>query len=310
MAGWALLKTLSLAYLLACSGMTLAAAVWWMLRPRVAPWQRAELGFGVALGGLAINIAVAVLIWAGVVSHHIRMTTGLFTSLMHGGWSLAITGGGLTVLAVSLALGWGDWQRGRNHQRETRRRPLGERDGLRIVESPAVSTAGLVGALRPELWVNPQYWAGLSAAQQELVVHHERLHLQRRDNLRKLVLSWLAALHGVLPWLRRWPALYELDCELAVDDACRRELDEGAYRALVAQAAQFSLPRSARAVASGISEAALRLRLEALLSERRAGGRWLAGSALALALAASALPGLGLLQSATLRCLLACYLGY
>ena len=307
---WALLKTLSLAYLLACAGLTLTAGVWAVVRPRLAPWQRADLGFNAALGGLLINVLVATAIWLGVVSHQIRMTTGYFHELMHGGWSLGIAGAGLAVLAVSLALGWGDWQRGRVHQRETLRRALGERAGISVVESPAVATAGLVGVLHPELWVNPRYWAGLSAAQQALVLHHEKLHLKRRDNLHKLVLCWLAALHGVVPGLRRWPTMYELDCELAVDDACRRELDEAQYRSLIAGAAQFSLPRPVLAVASGISEAALRLRLDTLLHERREAGRWIAGTALALALAASALPGLVLLPSATLRCLLACYLGY
>ena len=310
MALWALIKALSMAYLLACAGLTLAAVVWSVLRPRLAPQQRADLGYYASVGGLLANVVVASLIWAGVVSQHIRMTTGYFHELMHGGWSLAIAGGGLAVLAASLALAWGDWQRGRAHQRETRRRALGERDVLSVVESPAVATAGLVGVLRPELWVNPQYWAGLSDAQQALLLHHEKLHLKRRDNLHKLVLCWLAALCGVLPWLRRWTAMYELDCELAVDAACRRELNEGEYCALVAEAAQFSLPRPALGVASGISEAALRTRLQALLSEPRKSVRWLAGAVLAGVLLASMLPGLVLLQTATLRCLLACYLGY
>jgi hypothetical protein len=282
------------------------------------------------------------------------MSTDYFHALMHAGWSSVITAAGLTVLGVSLLVALWSWRRAQPPRRIALAAwPAGwdaggawtaeaQAHGLRLYPASGVATAALTGVLSPALLVNPAYWARLDGEQRALALGHEQEHLRRRDNLRKLVLEGVALLYGVLPGVRQWAADYELDSELAVDDACRRR-DEAAYRTLVAEAAAFALsaagapdvrPRAREAARrpfakgapalrsvshlapgddaprSGLSHSDLALRLTALAAPRRAGqaGRPLL-AALGLALL-SALPTLAVLSHPALRCLLACYLGY
>jgi beta-lactamase regulating signal transducer with metallopeptidase domain len=310
---WAALKALSMAYLLAALGLTLASALYAMTRSFYAPYVRASARFWLLCGAALLNAGLAVAIWYGVVLHQIEMTTPYFESLMFGVWSAVITCLGLVVLVASLTLAWLSLRRGRAHKRSTAPREALTMDGLRVVFEPAVATAALVGVWQPELWANRQYWDGLSAEQQRMVITHERQHLANHDNLRKLAVGAIAALYWALPWLRAWPRRFELDCELAVDHACRTRLPESEYRALVTSATLFSLASSHAAVASHINEADLRLRLETLsqpLSTATRPPAALAVAAVLLAWLASAAPGALLLQYPTLRCLLACWLGY
>jgi hypothetical protein len=344
----AALKVLSLGYLLSLPALALAAAGWRILRDRLAPQDRAAAGFLALSSVFILQLLIGAGIWYGVVSGRILMTTNYFHHLMHGGWSNAITGTGLSVLGVSLLItAWG-WHRAQPFTRYAGAAlpdgwdPDGswtagaQALGLRLHPAHGVATAALTGVLQPALLVNPAYWATLSPAQRELALRHELQHLRRRDNLRKLVLEGIALLYGVLPGVRRWAADYELDSELAVDDACRQLAAETAYRLLVADAAAFVLalgPAGARAAAPGkparragtgkaalrapagrpfsaLTHAELETRLKTLAQPRRAGSRHFALLVVLACTFVSVLPAAALLSHPVSRCLLACYLGY
>jgi hypothetical protein len=305
----AVVKAASLGWLLGAAGLSLAALLWVLLRPRLNPAQRADASTIIFCGALLANFTLAALIWIGVISRHILMTTSYFHGLMYGGWSLGITLAGSLALLASLLLAAYGWGRARAHSRLSYV-PLGNESGLPLVATGRVGTAALVGVWRPVLWVNPAYWAGLSTAQRGMLLLHERVHLARRDNLRKLVLGFIGSLYAVLPWLRRQPRLYELDCELAVDAACRRQLEQEEYREMLQLAAPQRGSDDAARPGRSWQDQVLRQRLAAFTMPIGSGNAW-HSAPLALAIvAASAVPGGVLLGSPTLRCLLACYLGY
>jgi len=251
--GGAVFKTLSLGYLLSLPALSLAALGWRLLRPRLAPQTRAGACFSALCTAFSVQLLAAGAIWYGVITGRILMTTGYFHHLMYGGWGRAITGTGLTVLGVSLLIAAWSWRRAQPPRRiATGDVPDGwdvdgtwsaeaQAHGLRLYPASGVATAALSGVLHPALLVNPAYWATLSPEQRALALAHEQQHLLRRDNLRKLALEGIALLYGAVPWVRRWAQDYELDSELAVDDACRRTLNEASYRTLVAEAAAFAL---------------------------------------------------------------------
>src|SRR3954470_13201360 len=105
----ALVKTLSMGYLLGLASMALATLLWRVLRPRLAPQQRADAGFTVIFGAFAATWLLAFLIWVGVVREVIYMSTTYFHCLMYGGWGAGITSTGAGVLATSLLLALVVW---------------------------------------------------------------------------------------------------------------------------------------------------------------------------------------------------------
>ncbi|MCC7478696.1 hypothetical protein IT575_09605 [bacterium] len=347
----ALIKVFSLGYLLTLLGLGAAALLWRFLRPRLAPGLRAEAGFSLIAGTWLLNTLLAAGIWWGVVNYKILMTTNHFHHLMYGGWANGITGTGLMVFGLSLMLlAWG-WQRGTVPEKlrdgaALGSAALGAGRSIPLRAARGIATAALVGVVRPEIWVNPAYWDTLSAAQRELAIAHELVHLRRADNLRKLLLACIGGLFAVIPGARAWSAQYEQDSELAVDSACRRSHDEDAYRGLIAGALDFLLGTAQAggsaatsrqdkpalgSVAAAVSGAApLQSSLGRLLRSRSA----LAHGALLERLRLLAQPpdpaaqrsalrllplalllltcahSLALLSHPLPRCLLACYLGY
>jgi beta-lactamase regulating signal transducer with metallopeptidase domain len=304
--GWAIVKAVSLAYLLGGLGLSLASVAWWLLRGRLAPARRADAGFAALAAASGGSFGLCIVIAVGVITRSIRMSTPYFHGLMSGCPALLITVFGCTVLLLSLLLVLRSALQARLSRSPVRSDLV---DGVMLRRSAAVATASLVGVHRPELWVNPAYWDGLRADERQLVLHHERQHLRRRDNLRKLALHYISGLYFVLPWIRRWPRCYELDSEIAVDDACRRQLPEQVYVNIIAKAAGLALERSSAPVSSALTQAELVLRLQVLGQPRQAGSAVLSTAAVAIALGLSIAPGAALLHPVA-RCFLACYLGY
>lgn len=305
--GWAFIKAVSLAYLLGVISMSIASLVWWAIHRSLAPQSRAGAGFCALLLSAVASLGLSIAIAAGVVTRSIRMTTPYFGGLMRGNGALLITLSGWGVLLLSLALLL------RSVLQTRLPKPVGaawREAGLLLRRNPAIATASLAGVWQPELWVNPRYWENLSSSDQGLVLHHERLHLLRRDNLRKLMLHYIAGLYFALPWIRHWPAGYELDSELAVDDACRRQLPEAEYRVLVAGAVETAAHFKPQVVCSALSQADLALRLQVLLAPRRGDHVLLALVSTALPVLLSAAPAVALLCHPVSRCFFACYLGY
>jgi hypothetical protein len=310
MAIWALIRVVSLGYLLGLVTLTLAALCWHWLRPRLAPAVRADTGFTIITTAFVLNAATALYIYVGVVNAQITMTTNYFHRLMYGGWGLAISITGGTLLAGSLYLMWRNWRRGLVPRGAGVRHAGHEHHGLPLLENNGIPTICLVGVWRPELWINPEYWRQLTPAQRELALAHEGGHRRRRDNLRRLILQFVGGLYAVLPWLRGWAEEYAVDSEYAVDDACRRRLDPEQYVALVARATEYTLSWREAAVASHLSHSAQALRLKVLATPVARTPRGLALAASFGVALVSIAPATLLLLNPISRCLCACYLGY
>ena len=117
-------------------------------------------------------------------------------------------------------------------------------------------------------------------------------------------------MYYALPWVRTWPAQFELDSELAVDDICRRRVSEEGYRALVGRAVERAVFGTPAVVQSRLSQADLGERMAVLLRPRQHGNPAAAVLACAGIIATGAAPAALLLLSPISRCFLACYLGY
>ncbi len=305
--GWVLIKAVSLAYVLGAVSLSLASLSWWLLRRYLAPAQRAGVGFVTLLISALASLGFGIAITEGVITRQIRMTTHYFHGLMYGNLALAITISGWVVLLLSLGLLLRSVMRARLPRAAG---PTSQMGQFIVRESAAVATASLVGAVHPELWVNPEYWAAITPTEQDIVLRHEQVHLRRHDNMRKLALQFVAGLYFALPWVRRWPEHYELDSELAVDDTCRRCLPEEQYRAVIGVALSVVLQRQLAAVHSSLTQADLGERLRVLLAPQRRGNRILALGAVLGPAGLSVLPALLLLSHPVTRCFFACYLGY
>lgn len=306
----AVLKAASLTYLLGVVALTCATVLWRLLRWRTAPSTRADTGFFILVGTALLALALGVVILVGVTTGRIHMAAPycyyLMHYLMHGSGATAVLLAGLAVLGLSVVLARHAWWRARVPTSG----PVVRWQGWRLRLTEQVCTASLVGLSRAELWVNPAYWAGLSDRQRSLAVHHELAHARRLDNARKLFLGFLTGLYYALPWMRRWATDYELDCELSVDDHCRRTVDAGEYRELVGRAVGFLLEGGMVPVRSSLSHADLAYRLRMLhapLGEGRRTGALVVG---AVACVLSVAPVAALLLHPASRCFLACYLGF
>lgn len=306
----AVLKAMSLTYLLGAVALTCATVLWRLVRLRSAPSTRADTGFFILAGTALLAIALGAAILIGVTTGRIHMAAPycyyLMHYLMHGTGATAVLLAGLAVLSLSVVLARHAWWRTRIPASGVAASWQGWR--LRLTEQ--VSTASLVGLSQVELWVNPAYWAGLTDRQRALAVHHELAHARRLDNARKLLLGFLSGLYYALPWMRRWARDYELDCELSVDDHCRRSLDAGEYRELVGRAVGFMLEGGMVPVRSSLSHADLAYRLRILHAPLADGSRARALVVIVLACMLSVAPVAALLLHPASRCFLACYLGF
>lgn len=85
---------------------------------------------------------------------------------------------------------------------------------------PAGSSPALVGLLRPRIALPLDFETRFNAVERELVIAHEQVHRQRRDNLWNLLACAITALHwwNPLAWwaARRFQADQELACDAAV----------------------------------------------------------------------------------------------
>ena len=306
----AVLKAVSLTYLLGAVALTCATVLWRQMRWRTAPSTRADAGFFILAGTTMLALALGAVVLVGVTTGRIHMTAPYCYHLMHylmrGSGATAILLAGLAVLGASAVFARHAWWRARIPRSGVEAKWQGWR--LRLTEQ--VCTASLVGLSRVELWVNPAYWASLTDRQRSLAVHHELAHARRLDNARKLFLGFLSGLYYALPWMRWWARDYELDCELSVDDHCRRTMDAGEYRELVGRAVGFLLEGGMVPVRSSLSHADLAYRLRMLhgpLTERRRAGALMVG---AVACVLSVAPVAALLLHPASRCFLACFLGF
>lgn len=146
---------------------------------------------------------------------------------------------------------------GRAHRRAQRLARLAE---------GSLPMALTVGLFRPRVIIGSTLAGILPAQLLAVVVAHERAHVERRDNLRKVVTRLFALLHA--PRVR---ALLQEDLELACEEACdRRAASEAGDPLLVADAIlaaeRLCAPHDGMPVlASAFGEGQVVARVEALL---------------------------------------------
>ncbi len=99
-----LVKAVSLGYLLGVAHLSIATALWWFIRKRVAPGLRADTGFLIFLGASLMTLFGLSYILFGVVTFKIEMTTAFFHQLMHGMGGTTITTLGIGVMVLSLVM--------------------------------------------------------------------------------------------------------------------------------------------------------------------------------------------------------------
>ena len=231
-------------------------------------------------------------------------------------WALALMGygAGAAFFLALVALGWARLLRGAwrgsvsadprvGPAFDAARRELGLRRHVRVVESEGVPAPVTIGFLRPTVVLPTGLARSLADGELRAVAIHELAHVRRRDPLLLALVSLVRAglFFHPLVWVATWQVAAL--AEQAADDAV---LDAGEapapYARMLARLAE-SLPRGgfSTELAAGFvfSKSAFLQRVEAILSDRRAGLRRLSRGALILTLAAIAL-SLGLACGLTL----------
>lgn len=162
----------------------------------------------------------------------------------------------------------------------------GAHRGVTLVSSAAAEGPLALGLLRRRIIVPADFAARYAPAEQRLALDHEAYHHQRRDiwvnhlALAVLALNWC----NPIAWLafRAFRADQELSCDAAIAARATPEERSDYARALVKSAS----PPGLVSVCPLNSADQLKRRLKMLPSHRRAPRRLLAGSALAISLAA------------------------
>lgn len=134
--------------------------------------------------------------------------------------------------------------------------------------SGKLDTAFVLGILRPRIYLN----LGLTEAERELVLLHERCHIRRGDHLWKLLGFFSLAVHWFNPLV--WAAYLLLcrDMEMACDEAVVRDMDisrRKAYSAALLSCATRSHAIAACPIAFG--EVSVKHRIQKVLNYRKPG---------------------------------------
>ena len=130
--------------------------------------------------------------------------------------------------------------------------------------SPKIATPAVYGIFRPRI-ILPE--ACRDSDDLELIVLHERQHIRRLDNLRRVLAFLTAALHWFNPAVWLYLKLYLTDAELACDEAVLSRLPNGEHKRY---AHALLNARGGKTVfASAFGGAGVRTRIERILSYKR-----------------------------------------
>lgn len=143
-----------------------------------------------------------------------------------------------------------------------------------LVLSHMVRSAAVLGAGRPLIAVSPRLFERLSADDLDLIVVHERAHVQRRDDLAVplqqavlAVLGW----HPAVWWIAR---RIDVEREVACDEmAARVAGSPKRYATCLVRLAGLQLPAASDLTAAAIARTGLGTRVSRLL-DRRPAVRW------------------------------------
>jgi len=161
-------------------------------------------------------------------------------------------------------------------------RDSGRAATLRV--SPDVATAGVFGFNPPIIALSPAALAVLSNADLDRVVTHEHAHVQRRDDVGRVLLVAIQAVFGLHPavwWIGR---AIDLEREIACDDWVLALTGDGPrYARCLTRLASVS-PAPSWSLAPGVSLATRRLtmRVTRLLDRRQRGGMRISPAAIAV----------------------------
>lgn len=165
----------------------------------------------------------------------------------------------------------------------------GSHRGAKLVTSASAEGPLALGLIRRRIVVPADFAVRYTADEQRLALDHEAYHHKRRDILANHVALAMLALNWCNPlaWLafRAFRADQELSCDAAIAASATPEERSDYARALVKSAS----PPGLVSACPLNSADQLKRRLKMLPSHRRAPRRLLAGSALAISLAATSL---------------------
>lgn len=92
-----------------------------------------------------------------------------------------------------------------------------------VYASAAVSDPFVMGIVRPKIYLP----MGLSAAESELVIKHERTHIRRGDHIAKLVMYCALCIHFFDPFVWIMFRLFEQDMEMSCDEKVTADMTDG-----------------------------------------------------------------------------------
>lgn len=92
-----------------------------------------------------------------------------------------------------------------------------------VYASAAVSDPFVMGIVRPKIYLP----TGLSAAESELVIKHERTHIRRGDHIAKLVMYCALCIHFFDPLVWIMFRLFEQDMEMSCDEKVTADMTDG-----------------------------------------------------------------------------------
>lgn len=177
-----------------------------------------------------------------------------------------------------------------------------------LLSSSAVATVAAAGIVKPTVWLSPAAQYLLNGRELRSALRHEIVHVRRKDNLRKLILHFVA-----FPGMAKLESAWREATEMAADDAAvsngSEALDLASAVIKLSRLAPLDPPSELMMALVHSSTASVNARVERLIAwgeerQRPAGdyprkSAFCAGAALALSFAAAYTHLLVLIHAAT-----------
>lgn len=139
-----------------------------------------------------------------------------------------------------------------------------QKAGKNVYVSPAISDPFIMGIIRPKIYLP----TGLSYAESELIIRHEKAHMHRGDHIAKLIMYAALCIHCFNPFVWVMFRLFERDMEMSCDEKVTADMTKE-QKADYSQTLLKISSRPAAVFTANFGESSVRERVKNVLSFKK-----------------------------------------